>query len=236
MPTTSASNVIYVENPHTNKVEKYVTISLRGEPGVPSSINTYKQSLTATESQQVQSMQRSRSFIQDFFDTHNDVPEEIATSAYDMVENSANQFQISQNYLANQSIQQAIGDYTSVLIAIAGKYIGVNLVVTVTFSDNSTSDFAIVGLDGSGSIALAVLNARDANGNNISLVKAGFTGNMNFNAGDEAFREFQETVARLNIPVLIDPKQSGSGGSSSSSTPMECRFVDGRYHCTKIAH
>lgn len=225
-------NVIFVENQNTNIVEKYIVIKTRGDRGVPSEISSYKEALTNDENNKISLMQRNRSRIQDFFDTYNEAPEGIANSAYDLVNSSITQNLIAYNYINNQSLQQIIGDYTSVLIAIAGNIVGVNLVIEINFSDGSTAEFKIVGLDGTGSLALAVLNAVDSNGNNISLVKSGFNGDMEFYSNDSAFKEFQETVERLGIQVEI----GSGGGSTGGGSPMVCRHVGGIYKCTVIKH
>jgi hypothetical protein len=231
--TGKSRNIVIVRNRSTNVEWKFIVISLRAEPGVPSRVNVVESSLTNEEKQLLNKIKQKEFLIEELFNTYQTVPESIATSAYDLVDYSALQNRVANYYLSNQSIQQALGNYVSLLMSAAGELTGIGFIVEVSFSDGSTLAYKIVGLDGKGSLALAVLNAVDSNGNNISMTKAGLTsGTKVFNGSyDAAFVEFNEAVRRLGIPVY-----SGGGTIGGGGTPFACSMVDRMLKCTTVLH
>ncbi|MFB2662002.1 hypothetical protein [Shewanella mangrovisoli] len=232
--TGKSRSEVIIRNRNTNQEWKFTVISLRAEPGVPANVTVVNSEFTLAEKDLLNRIKQQESLIADLFDTYQRVPESIATSAYDLVDNTSLQNAVANYYLANQSIQQALGNYSSLIVVIAGKLVGITLSVEVIMSDGSVINYQIVGLDGKSTLALAVLNAVDSNGNNISMTKAGLvSGSKDFTGPEDvAFREFSEAITRLGIPIYYSNGGTG-GGSGGGSSSFECKWVGEVYQCTK---
>jgi hypothetical protein len=98
------------------------------------------------------------------------IPRDVAPSAFDIVHNVLLQRRVSDYVNEHLTIWQTIGAPVSVPLTAFGKIVDLNFVISVTFSDGSTAQLALTGLEGSlteirYTFELVEGSARDADGN-----------------------------------------------------------------------
>lgn len=98
------------------------------------------------------------------------IPGDVAGSAYDVVHNEVLLRRVADHVNAHLTIWQAIGLPVSVPLTALGKIVDLNIVIPVTFSDGSTANLVLKGLEGrltslTYKFELQPASARDADGN-----------------------------------------------------------------------
>jgi len=205
---------------------KYTVIEEPAEPGLPAIVMVFEEQVTSSEQTNFSKAVQSERGISDFFDSVSGVPSNLAGSVRDLVGSSSTQNSVADNYINNQSLQQLIGNYTSAMMAIAGKVVAINFVIELSFSDGSTGYFKLTGIDGSGVLQLTFHKGVDSNGNTVLPNKASYgTGTYSFaGTSGSGLSSFVEAVRRLGIPVT-----SVSGGANS--VEVECKVTTKGMEC-----
>jgi hypothetical protein len=98
------------------------------------------------------------------------IPEDVATSAFDIVHNTLLQRRVSDYVNEHLSFWQTIGAPVSVPLMAFGKIVDLNFIISVSFSDGSTAKLRLTGLEGSlteirYTFEFVEGSARDADGN-----------------------------------------------------------------------
>ncbi|PKH00398.1 hypothetical protein CXF95_02305 [Paraglaciecola sp. MB-3u-78] len=81
--------------------------------------------------------------------TDYDIHESLAESAWDMFNDPAIQHQIAENHEWNMGLIERTGATVGAFASIAGKVLGVKIVITIRFNDLTSARFEVVGLEGS---------------------------------------------------------------------------------------
>ncbi len=76
------------------------------------------------------------------------VPRTVVPSAYDLMFNSSRQGDLSDYINDNLSLWQQIGAPVSIPLVALGKIVSINIIIPVEFSDGSTMQVQLVGLEG----------------------------------------------------------------------------------------
>lgn len=100
------------------------------------------------------------------------VPADVVGSAFDLVHNSVNQQRVADYVTGHMSLWESIGAPVFVPLSLLRKVVDLNLTISVIFSDGSTAQFVLTGVEGSlGKLEyvfeLVDGSARDADGNAI---------------------------------------------------------------------
>lgn len=98
------------------------------------------------------------------------IPADVTGSAFDLVHSSVNQQRVANYIVGNMSLWETIGAPVFVPLSLLRKVVDLNLTISVSFSDGSTAQFVLTGVDGSlGELEyvfeLVEGSARDADGN-----------------------------------------------------------------------
>lgn len=104
------------------------------------------------------------------FEAGTPIPEDVVGTAFDIVHNVLLQRRVSDYVNEHLTIWQTIGAPVAVPLSAFGKIVDLNFVISVTFSDGSTAQLALTGLEGSMTairytFKLVAGSARDADGN-----------------------------------------------------------------------
>jgi hypothetical protein len=111
------------------------------------------------------------------------VPADIAGSAWELSGNSQNQNNVGDWFVSQQSWNEAIGNYTGMVLSLVGQVVGINLVVDMSFSDGSEATYKIDGINLDGSLSISLIDATDAENNSVPLTLANFPGTYSFTSG-----------------------------------------------------
>lgn len=233
-----SNNVVFVANSKSNTLKKYRIINIRSfESGVPNSTEVVDIELSSSEKAIATELNKTSNEIIDFFNHDNNVPVGVADTIYDLVADTAVSSDVANHYINNQSIRQKVGNYTSLVLSVAGKVVNVNFVIELDFSDNSIGVFKLDGIDKNGNITLKLISGTDADNNNVNLTKksfvdsSGMTSNYRFtNQGAEGINNFLAAAARLGIST------SSGGGSFGGSLSMTCSEKAGGLTCVLDPH
>lgn len=155
------------------------------------------------------------------------IPENIASSAYQLVNASFRVNNVVDYYNSHQSFMTKTANYVAAAFALTGKLVNINLTVTVYFSDGSKAQFILEGIGPNGELELKLSSARDVDNNDIPLTKEGYEkgGQYSFEKGGQnAIQEFLDAAARMGVPITF-------GGSGRFTQTMEC---DSEGKCTII--
>lgn len=217
----------YIANTTDNILKKYIVIQEQNsetnfnfvrEINVEASVKQEFDSIVIAKNQLV-AAQRSIPLV----------PESIIPSAYDLSGSTSNQNAVGEWYVSNQGFREKAANYISFLTTFFRGMFDINLVISVTFSDQTKADFVITGTDAYGRFVLALLSAVDNEGNNIPLSANEFTGTYQFSNGG-GVEGFQRAATRNNV-ILFD---IGSGGRGNNGIAITCsKTSDGQTKCTK---
>jgi len=98
------------------------------------------------------------------------IPEDVAPSAFDIVHSALLQQRVSDYVNEHLTFWQTIGAPAAVPLSAFGKIVDLNFIVSVSFSDGSTANLALTGLEGAiteirYAFEFVAGSARDADGN-----------------------------------------------------------------------
>ncbi|WKE65184.1 hypothetical protein PVT67_16195 [Gallaecimonas kandeliae] len=213
-----------VFNPWTGQIMTFKAVAER-EPGSPVIYNTSQIPTTNEDLKFAQSAAAAYSRVHDFFDANRQVPSSIVSKGYDLVGHSSLLVDVTNYYNSSQTLGSAWSDYTSAIVGMAGKLIGVTAVVDLSFSDGSIATMAISGINADGDLQFTIFKLIDKDGNIIPLNKDQFNQRSNdtftFTSADR-LNDFLNLAARFGITVI-----RVSGGTPTGTTQITDCDADG---------
>lgn len=167
----NVAGTVFVSNGNKT-IRKFRVAKLASEPGLPAMTIANEVSFTPGEVRIVQTANWYHDIIALFdFGGGREVPEEIATSAWDLSAATYRHTQIENHFKYNADFMDYLGGYAGSLASLAGKIINVSFSFQFSFSDGSTAEFMITGFTSTGHIQVTLISATDAAGNKIPLNK-----------------------------------------------------------------
>ena len=148
------------------------------------------------------------------------IPPAIVPSVYDLVHDARLQKRVSDYINENLNLWQSIAAPVAVPLRALGKIVDLNFIISVTFSDGSTANFVLTGLDGtlfslSYTFEFEEGSARDADGNLVPSSAdqaAPYSGVFSNDANAEALVDFiNEWYSQEMAPLICSSENSSSG-------------------------
>jgi hypothetical protein len=188
---------IYVSNSNIGEIKKFKLRYGSGSSGDPALFIVTPVAVDSATQNMFSDAMYYRNSIKDFFEYHQDVPRDVALSAWQLAGNSVFQRDIAAYYSSNQSLRDLIGNYTATLTTLGGKLIAANLTVTVKFSDDSSALYKIVGLDSNGNLEFEFFKATDHLGNPIPTSPTQLEGQLKMDR--DTLSNYQSAVNRFRF-------------------------------------
>ena len=165
----------------------------------------------------------AKSNLEYAFRLHKDIPAEVMASAFDLPGNNSATTTVANYYLQNQSVFEAIGDYTSALLTLAGKVINANFVIEVHFADGTIAFLQITGIDANGNLQLTFKSGIDTDNNIIHGNTKSLSGTYNYtNSGTYGLSHFIRSLEQMGVQVTTD---FDMGDPSATGSVVEVRLI-----------
>ena len=175
-------------------------LNVMGEPGTSSVQLTH---LTNTQKYNFSNASHSARNFQTEIQTM-DIPDAVVDSAYALVGASYKVNDLAAFYNGNASITQQASNW----INSAGKVTGVmpaglELIIIIKLSDDSTALMSVIGVDGQGNLTLKFISGKDKDNNNISTQASHYqSGAFRFTQqGEAGINKLISAAGRAGVPI-----------------------------------
>ncbi|WP_406662988.1 hypothetical protein [Gallaecimonas sp. GXIMD1310] len=232
---TSSTNYIYILNHKTGSFKEYRILHITGIDGQPDAINFSEVTPSTDEITEKDNIQVTADSI---FNTSNfHVPDTIATSAYQLSNNTSMQNAVNNYYNNTMGLMDNLVNLSSQVIDVWDSF-DVEVEVTAYFTDGSYAVYKVtaVNIDASNledllKYRLQLVKLVDANGNDIPVTGT-YTDNTvtSFLVPSSNWTSFQNAMELMGIPV-IDTDIVPSG---SDTIQVNCNFYNNTDHCSGI--
>ena len=165
-----------------------------GEPGI---VTLSEVAVPAETQNNFDLAMQEKSAIEEFFDVYGDVPSNIAGSAYDLGGNTVLQRDVAAYYSSNQSLQQIVGNYSSLIFLVAKKIVNLNLYVALEFEDGTFAEYNLTGLNPDMSLRFNFSRGYDKYGNEVPEGVSDLEGTYRFDS--VIYSSFARTVTRFDL-------------------------------------
>jgi|AntDeeMinimDraft_8_1070380.scaffolds.fasta_scaffold01792_1 hypothetical protein len=208
LPYEEGETYILIANFENEEIKRFRRYFRAGNPsyGEPGIVTLSQAAIPSNTQSDFNVAMQAKNNIEEFFDIYGDIPSNIAESAYDLGGNQVLQREVANYYANNQSLQQYVGNYTSMIALIAGKIVNINLYVSVRFSDGSFADYAVKGLKNDLTIEFEFSRGYDKYGNEVPESLDALEGTFKFDS--VLYNSFSRTVTRFDL-VLRGPTIEG---------------------------
>lgn len=121
--TQAISKRVFLLNASTNQSRVYAVSHIPGEPGLPAQTFVNASSTSDAEQASIDHAMQSLSQIRDWLDFTFVVPDDVASSAFDLAWNDPRRNQVIQHYVSERNFAQTVLDYRSALVSVATKFL-----------------------------------------------------------------------------------------------------------------
>jgi hypothetical protein len=227
-PTTDVTKVLNTNSGAFQAFNIYVEI----EPGAATMVYALSAAISNSDYQAVSQVMSAKASLLDFFDTSKNIPENLAGSSFDVIQNSVTQTAVSNYYNSTITAGQTWGLYWSAIGSLGGTLAQISFVVDVYFSDGSSAVLRLSGLNSvtSGKVfLLSLLSATDKNGNKVPITRNEFLNNQGFvytAPQKEDMAALLELADRNGVSSLFFTSSSFGGGGYRNLNSCDCRIID----------
>ncbi|MFN4056321.1 MAG: hypothetical protein ACK4GU_15785 [Alishewanella aestuarii] len=226
-----SSTTIFVGN-HSSKTIKKFHVQYEHEIG---ETIIWEENVSQFERESFNSMSASRENFLTYLAGPGVLPNEIASSGYELIGRSYKQNQVRNWFVNNQGVTEFVSGYIGAVLNIAGKITGVTWNFEIRFSDGSKAGFKLTGLNADLSFKLDLNYLIDQYGNNIPLEASGYSDQVFlFESHSEALLAFLEAVDRIGVRfVRIDAIMPSSG--TVIIKDLKCEKVGTKWECHEVS-
>ena len=204
LPFEEGETYILVTSFKNEEIKKFRRFYRAGNPsyGEPGIITLSEVAVSAETQNNFQMAMQEKDAIEEFFDVYGLIPGNIAGSAYDLGGNRVLQRDVADYYSSNQSLQQAVGNYMSLLFVLAKRLVDINLYVAVEFEDGTFAEYNLTGMNSDGTLRFSFSRGYDKYGNEVPNNEADLDGTYKFDSS--IYSAFSRTVTLFDL-VLQGP-------------------------------
>ncbi|GLS82744.1 hypothetical protein [Paraferrimonas haliotis] len=223
--TGESNNYILIGNYKSKELKKYQVIYIRSfEPEVASYFEVIQRFPSEYESFEFTSIISATESLSRAAD--DEVPKEIASSAYDLVGSSSTRNDVSDYIVNSLNFKDKLAEFAHSVLKLDGKLSQHTYIMEVKFEDQSKAFFEVTPTIGA-PLPLKLILAIDADNNEIPLTVDSLMVAQKYRLAQQGMsgvQKFIEAAARLGVVVIVN-------GSDPFS--MDCRMnASGGVHCT----